>query len=115
MRIAPIIAITAVMMGTLVPIGAAEEIGKDWRAYARTGDQLPELVKEALKYAPAEARLRAEQVVVVDDLKKFLPGVLAELGYPASALAETQQALDGLAEFTLDQRFPIFVVPLQVC
>lgn len=85
MRIAPVVCLSAVMMGTLVPIGAVELTIEQYKSlhhtrlmqaldgvsWTRTGKQLPKAVREALRQMPADHRLEENQVVLIDDLSAF--------------------------------------------
>jgi hypothetical protein len=66
---------------------------------------LPPLVRRALEFLPG---VRPDQVILLEDLKEVAPFLRAR-GYSAQAVTETTNKLQGLAEFTIDHRFPIFI------
>ncbi len=81
----------------------------DWQAYGKTGDQLPALVKRALKYVPKEAQLESDQVVALENVGAYMTGYLKQSGYSSEVAREIAADLDSLADFVIDQQFPLFV------
>jgi hypothetical protein len=72
---------------------------------ALSGAQLPALVHRALDFLP---EVRADQVVVLIESRE-LRSYLSAWGYSPDSSSETVQEIKGLAEFTIDHHFPIFI------
>lgn len=67
--------------------------------------ELPPVVRHALTFVP---EVRPDQVVVIAGVEA-LEHILKERGYDSEVVLETIEEVKGLAEFTIDHRFPIFI------
>lgn len=100
MRIAPIVAVAAVMMGTLVPIGAAE---KQQAVQSATSSKLPRMWEKVMKIANKEliADLPKDQVLFVSNLAQFLEG--------QGIIGNQQNGFRELQAFVLQGKQSIFI------
>jgi hypothetical protein len=75
------------------------------RQQSRDAADLKRLLQKALSFVP---QVDPSHVVVITALEEVVPHLTAR-GYEAGVASETVRQLEGLAEFTLDHRYPIFI------
>ena len=83
---------------------ANKNIG-NWQEFATTGESLPPFIVEAAKLAG----VKPANIVVISDVKRYMPGYLAQAGYDPKFTDEVVRKLQGLEGFVFDQRLPIFL------
>lgn len=87
------------------------KITESWRKAGRTGEMLPDIIKNAFRHLPEEEKITSDQVYLIIDLNKFLVGYLVSEGVEENVAKEVVKEVAGLSQFTLgEKQFPIFVV-----